>query len=125
VVDRKGIIVALTSSVGALASMDASAWAQATVTLPTIEVVESHLFRLGPRSRQNPGKRSDRPAADFDQRVAPSLVDGMIRALPGVSRSDQTGNPFQPDIDYRGFTASPVPGTRSRASRLSERGPHQ
>jgi iron complex outermembrane receptor protein len=35
----------------------------------------------------------------------------MIRALPGVSRSDQTGNPFQPDIDYRGFTASPVPGT--------------
>ena len=35
----------------------------------------------------------------------------MIRALPGVSRGDQTGNPFQPDIDYRGFTASPVPGT--------------
>ena len=35
----------------------------------------------------------------------------MIRALPGVSRSDQTGNPFQPNIDYRGFTASPVPGT--------------
>ena len=25
--------------------------------------------------------------------------------------SDQSGNPFQPNLDYRGFTASPVPGT--------------
>ena len=35
----------------------------------------------------------------------------MIRALPGVSLGDQTGNEFQPDINYRGFIASPVIGT--------------
>ena len=34
-----------------------------------------------------------------------------MRGLPGVSLSDQSGNPFQPNLDYRGFTASPVPGT--------------
>ena len=33
------------------------------------------------------------------------------RSLPGVSLGDQTGNPFQRDLDYRGFNASPVQGT--------------
>ena len=35
----------------------------------------------------------------------------MNRKLPGVSVGDQTGNPFQRDLDYRGFVASPVQGT--------------
>ena len=34
-----------------------------------------------------------------------------MRSLPGVSLGDQTGNQFQRDLDYRGFTASPVIGT--------------
>src|SRR5205807_7301846 len=50
-------------------------------------------------------------SSDFDHATSPSLTDAMVRALPGVSRGDQTGNPFQPDINYRGFTASPVLGT--------------
>jgi iron complex outermembrane receptor protein len=35
----------------------------------------------------------------------------MVRALPGVSLSSQTGNEFQLDFNYRGFVASPVIGT--------------
>ena len=35
----------------------------------------------------------------------------MDRALPGVALSDQTGNQFQLDLNYRGFIASPVIGT--------------
>jgi iron complex outermembrane receptor protein len=50
-------------------------------------------------------------ASDFDHAKAPSLLDAMSRGLPGVSLSDQTGNEFQRDLDYRGFTASPVIGT--------------
>lgn len=50
-------------------------------------------------------------ASDFDHATTPSLLDAMSRALPGVSSSDQTGNPFQLDLNYRGFTASPVIGT--------------
>jgi len=92
--------------------MDGSAWAQATVTLPTIEVVGITPIPGSDLDRDKiPANVLTAPASDFSQTVAPSLVDGMIRALPGVSRGDQTGNPFQPDIDYRGFTASPVPGT--------------
>jgi iron complex outermembrane recepter protein len=50
-------------------------------------------------------------APDFDHAVTPSLLDAMSRALPGVALSDQTGNQFQLDLNYRGFIASPVIGT--------------
>jgi len=50
-------------------------------------------------------------ALDFDHAVTPSLIDAMSRALPGVALSDQTGNQFQLDLNYRGFIASPVIGT--------------
>ena len=49
--------------------------------------------------------------SDFDHAKAPNLLDAMQRALPGVSLSDQTGNQFQLDLNYRGFIASPVIGT--------------
>jgi iron complex outermembrane recepter protein len=35
----------------------------------------------------------------------------LSRGLAGVSLGDQSGNAFQRDLNYRGFTASPVPGT--------------
>jgi iron complex outermembrane recepter protein len=50
-------------------------------------------------------------STDFNHEYSPSFLDALNRGLPGVSLSDQTGNPFQKDLDYRGFTASPVQGT--------------
>src|SRR5215469_7982173 len=50
-------------------------------------------------------------APDFSYTVTPDLLQSMVRALPGVSLGDQTGNQFQLDLNYRGFTASPVIGT--------------
>ncbi len=49
--------------------------------------------------------------ADLDHTRSPDLLQSLVRSLPGVSVSDQTGNPFQRDLQYRGFTASPVIGT--------------
>ncbi len=49
--------------------------------------------------------------ADFDHATAPSLLDDLARDLPGVALSDQTGNQFQLDLNYRGFVSSPVIGT--------------
>jgi iron complex outermembrane recepter protein len=48
---------------------------------------------------------------DFSPQYSTNILDAMSRSLPGVSLGDQTGNPFQRDLNYRGFTASPVPGT--------------
>jgi iron complex outermembrane recepter protein len=50
-------------------------------------------------------------AAEFDHAQSSTMLDALVRALPGVSVTDQTGNPFQRDLNYRGFTASPVIGT--------------
>ncbi len=50
-------------------------------------------------------------AADLDHTQSPTMLDALVRTLPGVSVSDQNGNPFQRDLNYRGFTASPVIGT--------------
>jgi iron complex outermembrane recepter protein len=51
------------------------------------------------------------PASAFDGTKAPDLLQSLDRALPGVALSDQTGNQFQLDLNYRGFIASPVIGT--------------
>src|SRR5580692_6902589 len=48
---------------------------------------------------------------EFSHDYSTSFLDAISRALPGVSIGDQTGNPFQKDLNYRGFTASPVQGT--------------
>ena len=50
-------------------------------------------------------------APDFDHATTPDLLQGMERALPGVALSNQTGNQFQLDLNYRGFVASPVIGS--------------
>ena len=50
-------------------------------------------------------------SADFSHDTTTDFLQGLNRAAPGVSLSDQTGNPYQKDLSYRGFTASPVQGT--------------
>jgi iron complex outermembrane recepter protein len=50
-------------------------------------------------------------AGDFDHAKSPSFLDALATGVPGVSLGDQSGNEFQKDLDYRGFTASPVIGT--------------
>ena len=50
-------------------------------------------------------------STDFDHMRSLSLLDSLATALPGVSLGDQSGNAFQRDLNYRGFVASPVPGT--------------
>jgi iron complex outermembrane recepter protein len=47
----------------------------------------------------------------FEATKSPDLLQSMFQALPGVALSDQTGNQFQLDLNYRGFIASPVIGT--------------
>jgi iron complex outermembrane receptor protein len=100
---------------GMLVLMPAAAWAQASppaVKLPTIEVVESSPLSRGDLDRDKvPANIQSLSAPDLDHAKSPDLLQAIGQRLPGVSLSDQTGNPFQLDLNYRGFTASPVLGT--------------
>lgn len=48
---------------------------------------------------------------DFERTQALDLSDQMSRLLSGVHVNNNQGNPLQADLNYRGFTASPVLGT--------------
>ena len=48
---------------------------------------------------------------DITQSGALDLSDFMNRRLDGVFVNEVQGNPFQPDVSYRGYTASPLLGT--------------
>ncbi len=48
---------------------------------------------------------------DLQQSGALDLSDFLNRRLDGVHVNENQGNPFQPDVNYRGYTASPLLGT--------------
>jgi outer membrane receptor protein involved in Fe transport len=50
-------------------------------------------------------------AADIANSGALDLGDLMNRRLNGVYLNEMQGNPFQPDVNFRGYTASPLLGT--------------
>jgi iron complex outermembrane recepter protein len=59
----------------------------------------------------------------FSHAKTPDFFQAMIQRIPFVSPSAQSGDPFQINLDYRGFTASLVHAAGNR--RLSERCAHQ
>jgi outer membrane receptor protein involved in Fe transport len=50
-------------------------------------------------------------AAQIARTDSLNIADALQQHVPGLVISDTTGNPFQPDIQFRGFVASPVAGT--------------
>src|SRR3954465_11550550 len=47
----------------------------------------------------------------IDALPSPALPDFLERAMGGFLSSSSQGNPFQPDVSFRGFSASPLLGT--------------
>jgi outer membrane receptor protein involved in Fe transport len=50
-------------------------------------------------------------ARDLDDSGALGLADYLNQRLNGVHVNETQSNPFQPDVNYRGYTASPLLGT--------------
>jgi outer membrane receptor protein involved in Fe transport len=48
---------------------------------------------------------------DVDRTGIPGLTGAILSSVPSATINDVEGNVFQPDILFRGFTASPVAGT--------------
>jgi outer membrane receptor protein involved in Fe transport len=60
---------------------------------------------------QIPAPAQTATQADIEKSGAMDLSDFMNRRLNGVHVNEMQGNPFQPDVNYRGYTASPLLGT--------------
>src|ERR1700761_7201622 len=40
-----------------------------------------------------------------------NITDALQQSVPGINVSEVSGNPFQPNVEFRGFVSSPVSGT--------------
>jgi iron complex outermembrane recepter protein len=89
------------------------AWAQqAPTALPRVEVINvTPVPGLGVPKDQIPGNVQS--ASDQKMRDAQSLnlPDFLATQMPSVTINEIQGNPYQLDVNYRGFSASPLLGT--------------
>jgi iron complex outermembrane receptor protein len=88
------------------------------VELEAIEVAaEKPTVKVGPfeglelEKEQIPGNLQSLTSEDIKQSRATSLGGLMNSKLQSVNVNDYQGNPFQMDVSYRGFSASPQLGT--------------
>jgi outer membrane receptor protein involved in Fe transport len=88
-----------------------------SVRTQTIDVRAQRYHEIGPMpglaltKEQIPGNVQSISAEEIKESHSLSITDLMNRKLQSVMVNDYQGNPFQMDVQYRGFTASPQLGT--------------
>jgi outer membrane receptor protein involved in Fe transport len=95
-----GALVARTVTMG-VGALSSRVDVVATTPLPGVDLARDQI----------PAVVQTATAADLEQSGASDLSDFMNRRLNGVYLNEMQGNPFQPDVNYRGYTASPLLGT--------------
>ena len=108
-----------TKPAGFLASLLLTACATAAraqtapaVAVPDVEVVApTPLLGTGIDRAALPQATQVLGSGQIDRTNVPSLTGAILENVASASVNDTSGNPFQPDILFRGFTASPVAGT--------------
>ena len=95
-----------------LALFNGFALAQTPATLPKVEVIgTSPLPGLGQPLNEITAPVQTAKSRDIDASGALDLSDFMNRRLGSVHVNEMQGNPYQVDVNYRGYTASPLLGT--------------
>jgi len=79
---------------------------------PGIEVIGvTPLPGFGVPAAQVPANVQAVTGAEIARQHPLNLPEFMSQRLPGVNVNENQSNPFQPDVTYRGFSASPLLGT--------------
>ncbi len=99
-------------SLAILSVMNASALAQEVPTLNEVTVIgTTPLSGFGVPKEQIPANVQNATADDIQRSGSNDLSDFMNRNLGSVHVNEITNNPYAPDVNYRGYTASPLLGT--------------
>ena len=87
--------------------------------LPTVEVIGTTLLPgLGTPARDVPANVQVHTQQDLARQRQLNITDYLEQNASGITINAAQGNPFQPDVSFRGFTASPCWACR-RACRYS------
>lgn len=112
----------------AIACLSANAWAQtnaaasaaattvagsdgATTLAPVVVIGTTPLLGVGTVLSQVPANVQTVHSQEIELQHRNTLTDYLAKNLPSVDVSDAQGNPYQMNLNYRGFTASPLLGT--------------
>jgi hypothetical protein len=99
--------VLLAAVISALASQ-----ANAEIITPKINVItNTPLPSMGLPLNLIPSNIQSVKRQDITDQVGVSIADYMINNMTSVGVNENQSNPWQPDINFRGFTASPLLGT--------------
>ena len=114
---KRSKVLALALAAGALgagapAYSQTAAPSDAPVAIPDINVVGSTpLLGSGVDPDKIPAATNVLTSKDIARTGYPTLTGAILQNIPSATVNDVDGNPFQPDIIFRGYTASPVAGT--------------
>jgi len=90
---------------------------EGTLTLEKVNVRAQRFYEVGPlpglglTKEQIPGNVQSISAEEIKEARSLSMTDLFNSKLQGVTVNDYQSNPFQMDLQYRGFTAGPQIGT--------------
>jgi len=106
-----GLAAALsaTSLAGARGAEAAADEAPPSVS-PLVVVAPTPLAGVGIEADKLPAATQTLDAGDLQRRGSLALTDALEQRTPGLSLSDSQGNGFARDLNYRGFSASPLQG---------------
>jgi len=79
--------------------------------IPTVMIPTAPLSGGDVEADKVPASVNVVDADQIKQTGSLNISDALVKYVPGISINEVAGNPFQPDVQFRGFTASPVSGT--------------
>jgi iron complex outermembrane recepter protein len=95
----------------AAAQDTASTDAETPLTLPPVEVVgATPLLGSGVDRDKVPAQTQVLTDQDISRNGYPQALRALNEDVPGVTLDAAAGNPFQPNLLYHGFLASPLQG---------------
>lgn len=104
---RKALSIMLASAMMSGAAFSA----EDSVELSNIEVIgTTPLHGVGLPADQIASNIQSATSADIEKSQSLDMTDFMNKTLGSVSINSAQNNPFQPDLQFRGFTASPLVG---------------
>jgi iron complex outermembrane receptor protein len=108
---KKVLATALAGSLAASVATIRPAWSADDVVPQIVVVGTTPVPGMRVDADKVPGSVQTLKSSDLRADGAASVVNGMNEHIGGVNINDTLADPFQPDILYRGFEASPVLGT--------------
>jgi len=82
-----------------------------TFELPTVDVFATTPLSIGASALDIPSETQSMDASQIENLNQNVITEALSRRMTGVSTTDEIGSPLAQSLDFRGETASPVPGT--------------